>query len=46
MDKCLKFTPHILYIACFNICDKAKQENIGTAFCYAWLPGLHEMSPP
>jgi hypothetical protein len=34
-----------IYIACFNIRDNEKQENVGTAFCYVLLLGLCEMSP-
>jgi hypothetical protein len=40
MDKSVFGNPLRKYIACFNIRDNEKQENIGTAFCYAWLPGL------
>jgi hypothetical protein len=37
--------PLLKYIACFNFRDNEKRENILTAFCYAWLPGLRETSP-
>jgi hypothetical protein len=33
MDKLVFENPLLKYIACFNICDNEKQENIGTAFC-------------
>jgi hypothetical protein len=33
MDKSVFENPPLKYIACFNIRDNEKQENIGTAFC-------------
>jgi hypothetical protein len=33
MDKLVFGNPLLKYIACFNIRDNEKQENIGTAFC-------------
>jgi hypothetical protein len=33
MDKLVFENPPLKYIACFNVCDNKKQENIGTAFC-------------
>jgi hypothetical protein len=45
MDKLVFENPLLKHIACFNVHDNEKQENIGTAFCYAWLPGLRETSP-
>jgi hypothetical protein len=33
MDKLCFENPLLKYIACFNIRDSEKQENIGTAFC-------------
>jgi hypothetical protein len=33
MDKLVFENPPLKYIACFNIRDNEKQENIGTAFC-------------
>jgi hypothetical protein len=35
MDKLMFENPLLKYIACFNICDNEKQENIGTSFCLA-----------
>jgi hypothetical protein len=45
MDNVVFENPLLKYIACFNIHDNEKQENIGTALCFAWLLGLCEMSP-
>jgi hypothetical protein len=33
MGKLMFKNPLLIYIACFNIRDNEKQENIGTAFC-------------
>jgi hypothetical protein len=33
MDKLVFENPLLKYIACFNIRENEKQENIGTAFC-------------
>jgi hypothetical protein len=45
MDKLMFENLLLKCIACVYIRDNVKQENIGTAFCYAWLPGLRETSP-
>jgi hypothetical protein len=44
MDKLAFENPLLKYKVCFNIRDNEKQENIGTVFCKAWLPGLRETS--